>query len=68
MKHYTKHIAGPYKAKPEDAPYFPISMREKMMLGGQVVAPDEALALLVSREYCLPQKHPAVREAVRCVF
>jgi hypothetical protein len=29
---YTKHIAGPYKAKLEDAPYYPISIREKSML------------------------------------
>jgi hypothetical protein len=61
---YTKHIAGPRKAKLEDAPYFPIAMREKMILGGEPMTAQDALDLLVSREVCLPNgKHPSVREA-----
>jgi hypothetical protein len=61
---YTKHISGPYKAKPEDAPYFPIAMREKTLLGGTPMDMQSALDLLVTREVCLPNgKHPSVREA-----
>lgn len=61
---YTKHITGPYKPKPEDAPYFPIAIREKTLLGGTPMDMQSALDLLVTREVCLPNsKHPSVREA-----
>jgi hypothetical protein len=64
MSSFTNHIAGPYKAKPEDAPYYPISIREKSMLNGTPMDMQTALDLLVNREVCLPNsKHPAVREA-----
>ena len=64
MANYTKHIAGPFKAKPEDAPYYPVSIREKSMLNGIPMDMQSALDLLVNREVCLPNgKHPSVREA-----
>ena len=65
---YTQHIAGPCKAKPEDAPYSPISEREKVMLGGELMTANDALNLMVRREYCLPPKHPSVREAIHLGF
>jgi hypothetical protein len=65
---YTKHLAGPIKPIPENAPYFPISMREKVMLGGELMTANDALNLMVRREYCLPSKHPSVREAIRVGF
>ena len=30
VPHYVVHIAGPVKAKPEDAPYLPIRERERL--------------------------------------